>query len=276
MKSLQQNEDKSKECIERAKELLFKGHTQAEIHVDLLCIDSKLRKAAFDEIIAEAYKQLYKALHRDREYIFQLHMSRYEELYKRSTDMVDKHGMSLNAKDNWPIIVGRYQTAMRILKLKEDLLGVHNKDLVIEIENNNTTIIDDGESGKIKMKDLTLEEKIELLSMLKEIRTVPIEGDRQIVIKKKTLNETNEVTEETQSFQESAIDIQYEEMPEKVIDKIKPDQEEEEVKYIQSPVVEDYVDRSIANKTLEQVTGAINTDLKEKFEKLMSRKLPKK
>lgn len=265
-----------KECIERAKEMLFQGHSISEIKIDLLAIDSTLNVHEIRLVLNEAYDRLHTTVHRDREYIFQLHMSRYEELYKRAMNMRNNHGIEFSPTKDWNIIVNRFQTAMRILKLKEELIGLHNKDIVIEIENNNTTVIKEGEPDHIMLTGLSFDEKVELLALLKEARTVPIEGDRQIVIKKKTLNENNEPIDETYKFQESAIDIQYEEMPEKVIDKMKEEPSDEKIEYMDSPIVEDYVDRTVTTRTFDDVSKMIDNDLKNKFEKIMRRTKPKK
>jgi hypothetical protein len=270
---LKSNSEKIEECIKRTQELLFQGFNLPEIKTQLMSItDNKLGSTQFDEVVREAYKNLYKTIHRDREFLFQLHMNRYEDLYRRSITMTDRFGRALDATRNRDAMIYKGGIAMKILKQKEDLVGLHNNDTFIEIDNQ-ITGVEDKETYQVRLGKMTMEEKIELLSLIKKSRAVPIEGDRQIILKKKTLNSNNEiVTETSKHFEGDAVDIKYEEMPDMVVDKMQEVRTEKDEEYLESPIIIDNVDRSIRPRELGELKGAIDTTLKEKFEKLIKRK----
>lgn len=270
MKTIKENLPVYQECVEKAKNLLFQGTTISEIKVNLLRIQEDLSLKDMDEIIGESYKTLYKTIHRDREFIFQLHMNRYEDLYRRSVTMEDRHGRALDANRDRASIIYKAQIAMKILKQKEDLLGLHNNDFIVEIDNNITSV-EDKELYAVRLARLGPDEKIELLSLIKKARTVPIEGDRQIIVKKKVLDENNIPIVEEKQF--SVVqDIQYEEMPEQVVDKLQEVTTEKDDQYIESPIIIDNVDRKLVRKSLSELKHGIDTNLKKNFEKLIRRK----
>lgn len=256
-----------KAYIDQAVVHINNGWKTGEIFADIITQWPEHNEWFHQKLMSEAYKRIRNTLHRDREYIFQLHMNRYEDLYKQTMIMEDFFHRPLEPRRDYEVIKFKLTTAMKILKQKEDLVGLHNKDVVIEIENNNTTVISD-KPGGIKLANLTLEERIELLGYLKQTRTVPIEGERQVLIKKK-------VSGEMQTIQAVAVDTEFDELPEKVVDKIKTDYGKKKIHYIEAPLVEDLVDRSKPNRTLKDVTESIDEGIKKKFEKLMKRKVEK-
>lgn len=264
--------DQFKGYVRQAVELINKGWRSPEVYADIVSVWPEHNHFYHKELMDRAYRVIRDTLHKDRQYIFQLHMQRYEELFKQMMVMEDVANRPLDPKKDWQTVSHKLNSALRILKQKEDLVGLHSKDVVIEIENNNTTVIHQ-EGDKIKLDNLSLVEKIELLDMLKQIRVTPIEGERQIVIKKKVLGEDNEVVEQRRVI--TATDVQYEEMPEGVVDKMKVDPGKQVVHYIEAPVVEDHTGGLKKGKTLKDVQEMIDTGIKEKFERLMKRTVKK-
>lgn len=255
--------------VDRATELIHKGWRSNEIYADIVSVWPEHNHFYHKELMDRAYLNIRNTLHKDRQYIFQLHMTRYEDLFRQSMIMEDNANRLLDPKKDWQTIIYKLQTALKVLKNKEDLVGLHNKDVVIEIENNNTTIISEKSEGAIQLTNLSLNEKIELLSLLRETRTIPIEGERQVIIKKRTLDENNEIVSDKRTI--TATDAQYEEMPDSVVDKMVEDFGKPKIMYIEAPLIEDYVDRSKKPKTLKQVQESIDGNIKDKFEKLMKR-----
>jgi len=270
---LKSNSEKIEECVRRTQELLFQGFNLTEIKTQLQSITDKLSIAQFDEVVREAYKNLYKTIHRDREFLFQLHMNRYEDLYRRSVTMTDRFGRALDANKNRDAMVYKASLAMKILKQKEELVGLHNNDLYIEIDNQ-VTGVEDKETYPVRLAKIPLAERIELLALIKKSRAVQIEGDRQIIIKKKVLTEDGKIVTETSTHfaSEAIVDIKYEEMPEAVIDKIQDIATEKDEEYMTSPIIIDNVDRNLRGKGLDELKNTIDTKLKETFEKLIKRK----
>jgi len=258
--------DQFKRHINRAIELINKGWRSTQVFADIVSVWPEHNSWFHDVLMRKAYEQIRNTLHKDREYIFQLHMNRYEELYQQAMIMEDHYNRPLEIKRDWKVISYKLQTALKILKQKEELIGLHNKDVVIEIENNNTTVINDKSGGIVLMK-LTLDERIELLNYLRQARTVPIEGERQILIKTKNTSTVQAI--------EKPIDVEYEEMPDKVIDKMIDDKGVAKIHYIEAPMIEDFTNPNESGKTLREVQQSIDDGIKSKFEKLMKRTVKK-
>lgn len=225
-------------------EALRKGFSPHEIYAELLLEEPMLSEDLFDKMTREAFRKAYSVVNRDREYIFRLHMSRYEEMFKRSIKMEDSQGRPFHPYKDRDRILARYSNAIKALRSKEELLGLHDKSIVVNLMQTTTTLSEPKREGKghfnLNFEKLSLEEKVELLSLLQQCRTVPIEGVRQVVVKRTTIEITsgNKVIQESLVRPNETIDTVYEEMPEKVVHKLLPSK----------PEIKKVVERGIKDK----------------------------
>lgn len=225
--------------VQQVYELLMQGISTEEIYAMLLMDHDDMGRDYFKILCRHAYTIAENNLHKDREYVFQLHMDRYEKMYEQSLIMTNFWGVPLDKKKDWKIIVARYGNAIRALKAKEDLLGLHDKSVVIEFNDGQATVLEpennrgkDGIPG-YNIDNLSLEEKVEMLQLIQQSRTVPIEGIQRVVVKsiKIEINpQTGERVEirNTQNIDKvETHDISFEEMPEDVVSKFEkiPDPE---------------------------------------------------
>lgn len=227
--------------VEKVYVYLKDGLRSNEIYASLCVDDPNMSEDKFKRIVTYAYQFAENEMLKDREIMFQTHMSRYENIYHKAMSMQGFwHGSQLdnkNPKDIQQIMV-KYSQALMALKHKEELLGLHDKKVIVEFNDGKATLIEqerkasDGVPG-YNLDNLNLEEKIELLSLIKEARTVPIEGIQRVVIKQTKIeidinNGTRKVIEVTKNI-DSVQDITFEEMPPNVVDKFKNTEEKEEV-----------------------------------------------
>lgn len=259
--------------VDQLADLVCKGWKHFELYAEIISQEPDLKDSAFNKLLMRAYAKVRNKLHRDREYIFQLHLQRYEELYKRAMDMTDKSMIELDERKHVGPILSKIGDAMKTLKYKEELVGLHDKSLVLEVTTDETTVvqsnIDAYKGSGYDLSKLSLQEKVELLQLLNEARVTPVEGIRQTMIKKVTVTTVSSGESETN---DKPIDIAYEEMPEKVIDKLQQTSDDEKEMYIESLIIEDLVDRTVKTKSLEELHESIDESLKAKFEKAMRRR----
>lgn len=276
---------KYKGYVKEIIKMILDGYHSYDMYSEIIAQEPEMKEGMFNRLLMKAYASVRNKLHRDREYTFQLHLSRYEDLYKRTMQLTDRFHRELDINKHIGPIISKISDALKILKNKEDLVGLHDRNLILEVTTKETTIVrDEAKKGKGKehsgydIDKLTLEEKIELLETLSSIRTVPIEGVRQTVIKRTmiTVTEGSAVTHAQLVRPNETIDVVYEEMPEKVVHKLQEVKTNIGPEYINSPIIEDLVDRTIQPKTIEQLRGKIDDDLKSKFEKLIKRTKPAK
>lgn len=216
---------KIKWVFERLKE----GLRTNEIFAMMLADDPDLGENQFIRILNKAYEYGENELHKDREYTFMLHMHRYEKIYNDCIQLLDTWKRPLDPVKDWHIITARYYNALKAMKSKEDLLGLHDKSVVIEFNDHRAVIVEQEEipNGKYvagyDLDKLTLKEMRELLELVQQARTIPIEGIQRVVVKTTTIEiNTGRTIENQQSIdQVDTVDIQFEEMPEEVVDKFK-------------------------------------------------------
>lgn len=239
--------------IERVFEYLKQGFTSNEILHTLMLEDEAMSEQRFVKLLKYAYQYAENVLHKDREYTFRLHMHRYEMMYRDCLEMLDSWKKPLDPiKDRW-LIIKRYQAAMKALKSKEELLGLHDKSMVLEFNDTQATVVQQetlrgGGATPIAGHDLTklsTEELVELSDLIKKIRTIPIEGVQRVLVKQSKLvidiNGERSV-EHTQTIinQVSNVKIQYEDMPANVVDKFTNTMNiEEEPVFSEANVVDD-------------------------------------
>lgn len=204
-------------------ELLHKGWLVNEIYAEMLVDIPDLTELLFNKMVKAAYDKVKTTIHRNREYIFKLHMDRYETIYKKNTEMVDSWNVPLDPKKDWHIIVAKHSSALKALKAKEDLLGLHNKDVVIDITENDAVMHAKPEMrGRIPfdLEQLTFDEKVELIGLLKEAKVSEDDGVRKLIVKKTPLQLVVEDPNRPSPSLIETIDVIYEEMPAKIVDKL--------------------------------------------------------
>lgn len=264
---------KAQEDIEK---YLREGWLINEIYAEILSEIPELTEVTFANMVKKAYEQAKLTIHRNKEYIFKLHMDRYETIYKKAMEMLDSWMRPLDTKGNdWAIRVAKYGTAMKALKSKEDLLGLHNKDVVIDITEHTAFMNKKAETrGRppFDTDSLSLEEQIELLHLLKQAKVSEDDGVRKLIVKKAPLAVIDKIPEPPKPGE--TIDTIYEEMPEKVVDKlqvvVQQEMEDESNRYIVDARSQEAKDATASTK--EQVTKKINSSLIDEFKNRLKQK----
>mgnify|MGYP001599055636 CR=1 FL=1 len=267
--------------IEEVAQYIVEGLRSNEIYATLLVEDNSLTENRFKKLLQRAYAFAFSSLHKDREYIFELHMDRYEDLYNKSMYMFnDRYQTPLDPKKEWHLIVSRYVNEMKALKAKEDLIGLHDKSMVIEVNQGKAVVIehDNREEKSIAGYDLdalTDQEQIELLALIKDIRVVPIEGVQKVTIKR-TVIEINTETLQREQRQETInighVEVrEFEDMPDDVVSKFENTLPVEEVKEPETGIIlQDDVPKDIGKKDLRQIQESINSTALDEFKKRLA------
>lgn len=121
------------------------------------------------------------------------------------------------------------------------MLGLHDRSMVLEFNDHRAVVVEqsDFEPGRhvagFDLDKLTLKDTRQLLDLTQETRTVPIEGVQRVVIKttKIELSTGNTITNTKMIDNIDTVDIEFEEMPDRVVDRFKditPEKETEEFK----------------------------------------------
>ncbi len=265
------NQPKYKKAKDEIAVMLHKGYLINEIYAEILLDIPDMLDVDFQRMVRSAYEEIKLTIHRNREYIFKLHMDRYESTYRKVIEMIGRDQRPLTPKTDWHEMVGRYIVALKALKHKEDLLGLHNKDVVIEINENDAEIKLQGKrTGKAPFSVDRLDdgEVLELLKLLKTANVSEDDGVRRLVIKKSPLQLLTENPEE-----QTTVDTIYEEMPEKVVDKIQSVVEVVEPNEPNENVF-DARDPAIINKpkmSMEQVKQQLKQQQLDRFKEILSK-----
>lgn len=258
--------------IERTYQYLKEGIRAEEIFKTFCIEDVEMTEPKFIQILTYAYEFGENELHKDREYIFQLHMQRYEDLYRESLIMHDSYHRPLDPSKHTPIMARKYMTAIKALKSKEDLLGLHDKTVVLEFNDNKAIIVEQetlrGGSNVIEGYEpdkLSNEDLLKLLTLIKKARTVPIEGVQRVSIRQTKVeisinNEpiTTQVTTQIDKLDKTVV--QFEEMPSNVVGKFTDITKVEEDEVIEQINIVDDIPKEIKEKR-----GEIIEDVKEKL-----------
>ena len=244
VEALKIHDPKYQELIEQTFKYLRQGMRSNEIFANLMIEDNSFTEAQFIELLKYTYQYADNALQKDREYLFQLHMDRYEKIYEQCMTMHDSWHRPLDPVKDWNVMLMKFKAALKALKAKEDLLGLHDKSMVLEFKDQQAIVVEQetlrGGANKVGGFDLDLltnKELEELVQLIGETRTVPIEGIQRVIVKqtKIEINTTtgsrsvNEVTQHTDQVETK--DITYEEMPDNVVDSF------EDVTYVEPEVV---------------------------------------
>lgn len=269
---------------ERVYKLIKDGFMTNEIFATLCVEDEQMTEAKFMKIVADAYKFFENSLLKDREYAFQTHMSRYEDIYQKCMSMEGFwHGMELDKKNPKDIqqIMTKYMHAIKALQYKEELLGLHDKKVVLEFNDSQATIVRNereiynGIPG-YNLDNLSLEEKVEMLNLIKEARTVPINGIQRVIIKQRKVeidleSGNRKIVEQIKKIDDTkTIDIKYEEMPPNVVSKF--DNQDPQPEIIKDdPTFINNVPEGLERKSLKDVQDKVKekmmSKLKEKLKK---------
>lgn len=224
----------------------------------------------FRRMVRLAYEHAKATVHRNREFVFKQHMSRYERIYCKTLEEVE----NLDPRKDWHFIISKYVSAIKALRSREDLLGLHNKDLVIEITEDDALMkAKPIVRGRLPFRTdlLSLEEMIELVSLIKAAKISEEDGVRKLVVKKYNTNLINQIPE---PITDQAIDIVYEEMPAKVVDQLQaiiiPD-EQEPVKH-QLKIIDKTGGLKSNGENLDSVKSKINANLLKQFEQVLKGK----
>ncbi len=277
--------------VERVYFHLKDGLRSNEIFAMLSVEDESMTEVKFTDLIKYAYAFSENAMMKDREIMFQTHMARYEHIYQKAMSMQGFwHGSTLDKKNSKDIqqIMTKYSQAMAALKGKEELIGLHDKKVVVEFNDHVATVVEKqsmiGREGipGYTLDNLTLEEQIELLSLIKEARTIPIEGIQRVVIKQRKIeidiNGNRQIVEEIRNIDKvNVAHATYEEMPVSTIGKYKNIEAEEAV-IISDPLVKDARPKDLpipkgALQVQEKIQSGVMDKLKEKLKKDRERKL---
>lgn len=264
--------------VEMVYEYIKQGMRSNEIYALMMVEDEKLTERAFHELLRHAYLYAENALHRDREYVFQLHMDRYERTYEKNLVMVDSWNNPLDPKKHWHIMVAKYVNALKALESKEKLVGLHDKSVSLEFTDQKVIIEEkEDDRGKIPGYDinkLSFEEQKELLALIKECRTVPIEGIQRVVIKKTVIEINTDTGDRTVEDVVETEDIPYEELHDEVVSKMQVEttpKEEDEIPA--GPLLIDSVKITKKPKQAEDVERTLQKSALDVFrEKLKQKK----
>ncbi len=272
------------ELIERVHNYIRDGMRADEIKAMLVVEDEELNDFRFDQLLDEVYIVAEMALLKDRDYVFQLHMNRYEAIYAECIKLQDQYGIPLLMPNDYKIIRARYIAALMALKNKEDLLGLHDKSMVIEFNDQKAIVIDnEPKRGNptigYDFDKLSLEEMKELLEIIRSCRTVPIQGIERVVIKQ-TKIEINMGTLDRNQMQitknidnvQHVQDIIFEEMPPDVLSKVEDVTPPDDVIEVEKSIIEDLTGglaekAKPANHQIDAIQRNLLEELKKKMKK---------
>lgn len=266
--------------VEEVYQYILQGLRSNEIYAMLLSDDNSLTEQKFNKLLQYAYQYAQNTLHKDREYVFELHMDRYEDLYSKSMNMINEwYNTPLDPKKDWHIIVSRYTNAMKALKAKEDLIGLHDKSMVIEFNDGKAVVVEQDKEDKslaqFDLDKLSDEEQIELLNLLKESRTIPIEGIQRVTIKK-TVIEINTDTLQREQRQETInidhVEVkEFEDMPEDVVSHFENQLPVEEVPEPEEGIiVKDSIPKGVKKKSFNEIQENLKATALEEFKKRLA------
>lgn len=267
------NTEPYKAAQKEIEKMLRQGYNVYEIYASILVELPEMTNDQFRMMVRSAYEHAKVTIHRNREFVFKQHMNRYERIYQKALEDVE----NLDAKKDWAIITSKYVSAMKALKSKEDLLGLHDKNVVIEITEDEATMKLKPETrGRMPFdfEALTFEEMKELVALIKEAKISEEDGVRKLVVKKHAPNLINEIPSPVE--QSNVIDVVYEEMPAKVVDQLQAitiEAEKEQPLPEQIKVIDKR--NGLVQKDgqgFENVKHKINKSLAEQFEQALKGK----
>lgn len=268
------------ERVESVYNYLKQGMASNELFAMLMISDPDMSETKFMELLTYAYKYAEIQLQKDRDYVFQLHMARYEKMYEQAIQMVDQYGRELDPKPgsrDWVVAVARYGHALKALRSKEELIGLHDKSVVLEFTDQKAIVLQqeglDGGLPGYDLEQLEVEEMVELLELIRLARTVPIEGIQRVTIKtlKIEINPQTGDRNEAQQVKniDETIDVKFEEMPEPVVQKFQKVEKKKKQKMPDSPIVVDSTKKpkKMKSKSAHEVAHKLKDNVMDQFRK---------
>ncbi len=267
--------------VEQVYQYVVQGLRSNEIYAMMFADDNTLSENKFAKLLRQAYVHANDVLYKDREYVFELHMDRYEDLYSKSMNMInDWYNTPLDPKKDWHIIVSRYTNAMKALRAKEELIGFHDKSMVIELNDGKATLLDavnkeDNSIAGYDLDALSDAEQIELLALIKDMRTFALEGVQKITVKKTVIEINTDTLQREQRHETINIEHievkEFEDMPEDVVSRFENRLPVEEVPEEESGILlRDGVPRDIERKDLKDLQKSINATALEEMRKRLA------
>lgn len=202
--------DKRTQLIYQAIDLFKEGLNKSMVESILKEEDKRLSDSVLNLIIIEAKNIIDDEYSKQSETIIGLHLTRYDneinDLFNRDFSMLDIRSVR-------KVQVATWMSILDTMFQKEKLLGLHNKKLIVRFNQKNTTIVK-STNERYDLSKLTLQEKVDFLSLINKA--------------KKDSNELFGVLSNRKSEDQIVEDIQHEEIDQPNISKIEQIQPEVE------------------------------------------------
>jgi len=197
-------------------DLYRKGYLQKEM-IEKICTDHDISVRYAYHFLDKGSAIIEKKIKRfDKKYLFGLHLTRYERVFKEQMDFLENE---VTASTDYKQFVNAVQACLQALYHKERMLGLRDGNAIII---NNEVIVKGDARGK-RNYDFTLdvldfEEKKEMLGLIKKSRNVQLDGVWELV---------PAVKYDVSKIEEAVVVEEKNDMPEDVVSKIgKPDVDE--------------------------------------------------
>jgi hypothetical protein len=245
--------------------LLKKGMSKPEIKSIVYQRHPKIKNKTWDNWFRVAIERFnYKVSRRELSSIYSLHLSRYEKMYNRAKNHLDSYG-DVYDEDKWKQFITYTKTSLMALRKKEEMMGLHPKDenpKQVNLVINNGVMVVASESTvshitqklTASLKDLSLDEMIELRVLLKTARKQEIDGVWPTRLVKRGEGEDIQDISFIEVEKEEETDI-----PENVIEKMKVEKEpitinlEEDVSILQD------ITKSMEKSSQDQLLKLLST-----------------
>lgn len=244
--------------------LLKKGTSKPDIKVAIFSRHPKMMEATWDKWYRLGVNRFdYKVSRKDLSNIYNTHLNRYEQMYKKAKDKLDSYGNGYNEK-TWKQFITMTKTALMALRKKEEMLNLHPKDdksrVVNLIINNGVMVVASESNGgamAIKLNrslnGLDLDEMLELRQLLRDSRKVEIEGIWPTRLVKR---------EEGESIQDIAfVEVEREkekELPENVIKEMKVEVDPMVINVEQDVSILNDITKSLEKSSQDQLLKLLN------------------
>lgn len=214
------------------------------------------------QVLTDAYKAFEKMEVTEKQKLYDLHMNRYERHYRKAKKNLDGFSEFYNAEqyERW---MSNMNASLNALKGKEIMMGFHEKDFKITI-NNNEVIVTQKSHGNAprlyhQISKLDQDELIELRELLVDARIKDVDG----------IWPTRKVKP-----QEAVQDIEYveveeveeDDMPDNVIKEMQKEVDLEPNEDYPNPEILDNITKAIQQKSQQQLLDAINKKKEKKLE----------
>jgi len=266
--------DKTLEIVEEIYGRLEKNESTSSIIKDLVN-RLKISEITVRKHIQKAYELLDKRADKNVETLIRLHCERYEDIYQQNRQRIEEELRKAELEDDEDdfedlednedtkpkkkgprkyIINGCNIKIIEALWRKEKVLGFHKKKFNIQV-NNNKTIEKKPPSDKYDFSKLTLQEKIELRSLLEKSK----EGYQETISKTTEIVVVSQVPKTKGNYE--IIDV---------VGKIQPEITEAEV--IESNIIDLTGGAAEHNKTITEVGKTLKDAIQKQIEEALKRK----